>query len=331
MDTSKVDVVIGLQYGDEGKGKIANQMAASGKYDCVVRFNGGGNAGHTIYKDGKKIITHLVPCGVLHGIESIIGPGCVVNIDKFFEELKYLENNGFDTSLVKIAKNAHIVTKEHIEEDAKDTKIGTTKTGNGPCYRDKFARTGLRADSFPELNPYFIGLANHIYNEPKNFLAEGAQGYWLDIDFGQYPYVTSSNCGVGALINNGFSPKTLNKIIGVSKCYSTYVGNHQYSNDIPEFEKIREVGEEYGATTGRSRQINWLSLAEIIRAAKVNGVDKIIINKLDVLREIGNCWNVYDVHKLVKCNNEDEFKAYTSSVLQQMLPNVEVEFQGSPE
>jgi len=331
MDTSKVDVVIGLQYGDEGKGKIANQMAASGNYDCVVRFNGGGNAGHTIYKDGKKIVTHLVPCGVLHGIESIIGPGCVVNIDKFFEELKYLEDNGFDTSLVKIAKNAHIVTKEHVEEDSKDTIIGTTKTGNGPCYRDKFARVGIRAENCPELEPYLIGLAGHIYIEPKRFLAEGAQGYWLDIDYGFYPYVTSSNCGVGALINNGFSPKTLNKIIGVSKCYSTYVGNKQYSPNLPEFEKIREIGEEYGATTGRPRQINWLNMPEILRSAAMNGVDKIIINKMDVLRSIGNMWKYNDVHTLIECNTEDEFKENITSIFNQQIPGIEVEFQGSPE
>lgn len=331
MDTSKVDVVIGLQYGDEGKGKIANQMAANGDYDCVVRFNGGGNAGHTIFVNGKKIITHLVPCGVLHGIQSIIGPGCVVNINKFFAELKYLEENGFDTSLVKIANNAHIVTSEHIEEDSKDSSIGTTKTGNGPCYRDKYARVGVRAESFPELKPYLVNFINELYLQPRKFLAEGAQGYWLDIDHGHYPYVTSSNCGVGALLNNGFSYKSVNKVIGVSKCYSTYVGNKHYSDNIPVFDKIREAGEEYGATTGRSRQIQWLNLGEVIKSSHINGVDKIIINKIDVLREVGNCWNVYDVHKLVECDDEESFKAYISNVLTEMIPNVEIEFQGSPE
>jgi adenylosuccinate synthase len=331
MDISKVDVVIGLQYGDEGKGKIASQMAASGNYDCVVRFNGGANAGHTIYKDGKKIVTHLVPCGVLHGILSIIGPGCVVNIDKFFAELNYLKENGFDTSLVKIARNAHIVTSEHIDEDSKDTLIGTTKTGNGPCYRDKFARTGHRVDFYPQLEPYLIGLANHIYSEKRTVLAEGAQGYWLDIDFGDYPYVTSSNCGVGALINNGFSPKTLNKIIGVSKSYSTYVGNKPYSENNAEFDKIREVGEEFGATTGRPRQIDWLSIPEILRSAQINGIDKLIINKMDVLRSIGNVWKFYDVHNLINCNSEEGFMNHIINIFHQHMPNVEVEFQGSPE
>jgi len=187
MEKTQVDVVIGLQYGDEGKGKITNQLAATGNYHAVVRFNGGGNAGHTIYKDGKKIVTHLVPCGILHGILSIIGPGCVLNIPKFFEELDYLKSNGFDTSLVKIAKNCHIVTQEHIDEDSLDTKIGTTKTGNGPAYRDKYARIGKRAEDFPELEPYIINLTNYIYSSPKFILAEGAQGFYLDIDHGDYP------------------------------------------------------------------------------------------------------------------------------------------------
>ena len=116
METSIVDVVIGMQYGDEGKGKIANQMAASGEYDYVFRFNGGGNAGHTIYLNGEKIVTHLVPCGILHGIPSVIGNGCVINAQKLFEEIKYLKGLGFDTSLLKIARNAHIITQEHIDE-----------------------------------------------------------------------------------------------------------------------------------------------------------------------------------------------------------------------
>ena len=183
METSIVDVVIGMQYGDEGKGKIANQMAASGEYDYVFRFNGGGNAGHTIYLNGEKIVTHLVPCGILHGIPSVIGNGCVINTQKLFEEIEYLENLGFNTSLLKIAENAHIITREHIEEDSKDTKIGTTRTGNGPCYRDKVSRTGLRAKDVPELQPYLIDMYSLIHSSPKKFLAEGAQGYWLDMEF----------------------------------------------------------------------------------------------------------------------------------------------------
>jgi adenylosuccinate synthase len=126
-------------------------MAASGEYDYVVRFKGGGNAGHTIYLNGEKIVTHLVPCGILHGIPSVIGNGCVVNTQKLFDELEYLEGFGFDTSILKIAENAHIITQDHIDEDSKDTTIGTTRTGNGPCYKDKVGRTGLRAKDVPEI------------------------------------------------------------------------------------------------------------------------------------------------------------------------------------
>ena len=175
METSIVDVVIGMQYGDEGKGKIANQMAASGEYDYVIRFNGGGNAGHTIYFNGEKIVTHLVPCGILHGIPSIIGNGCVINTEKLFDELEYLKRFGFDTSLLKIADNAHIITQDHIDEDSKDTTIGTTRTGNGPCYKDKVGRTGIRACDIPELEPYLIDMYSYIHSSPKKFLAEGAQ------------------------------------------------------------------------------------------------------------------------------------------------------------
>jgi adenylosuccinate synthase len=243
METSVVDVVIGMQYGDEGKGKIANQMAASGEYDYVFRFNGGGNAGHTIYLNGEKIVTHLVPCGILHGIPSVIGNGCVINTQKLFDELAYLEGLGFDTTLLKIAENAHIITQEHIDEDSKDTKIGTTRTGNGPCYKDKVGRTGIRADYVPELAPYLIDMHSLIHSSPKKFLAEGAQGYWLDIDFGDYPFVTSSNTGVGAVLNNGLNFKQVRDAVGVIKCYSTYVGAKGYQKDDERFEQLREIGQ----------------------------------------------------------------------------------------
>ena len=279
METSIVDVVIGMQYGDEGKGKIANQLVSTGNYDYVIRFNGGGNAGHTIYLNGEKIVTHLVPCGILHGIPSIIGNGCVINTQKLFDELEYLEGFGFDTSILKIAENAHIITQDHIDEDSKDTKIGTTRTGNGPCYRDKFARTGLRAKDVPELAPYLVDMHSLIHSSPKSFLAEGAQGYWLDVDFGDYPYVTSSNTGVGAVLNNGFNYKQVRNVIGVIKCYSTYVGAKGYQKYDERFEQLREVGQEYGATTGRPRQIDWLDLDEVNVACKMNGVDFLYINK----------------------------------------------------
>lgn len=328
METSIVDVVIGMQYGDEGKGKIANQMAMNGDYDFVLRFNGGGNAGHTIYLNGEKIVTHLVPCGILHGIPSVIGNGCVINTQKLFDELEYLEGFGFDTSLLKIAENAHIITRDHLDEDAKDTTIGTTKTGNGPCYRDKFARTGLRAKDVPELAPYLVDMHSLIHSSPKKFLAEGAQGYWLDIDFGDYPYVTSSNTGVGAVLNNGFNFKQVWNVVGVIKCYSTYVGAKGYQKDDERFEMLREIGQEYGATTGRPRQIDWLNLDEVITACQMNGVTKLIINKMDVLRQVDCTWNFYKDKILISCSDEDTFVSIIKKEFGKVLPGTLIEFQG---
>ena len=329
METSIVDVVIGMQYGDEGKGKIANQMAASGEYDYVVRFNGGGNAGHTIYLNGEKIVTHLVPCGVLHGIPSVIGNGCVINTQKLFEELEYLEGLGFDTSILKIAENAHIITPEHIEEDSKDTKIGTTRTGNGPCYRDKVGRTGLRAKDVPELQPYLVDMHSLIHSAPNKFLAEGAQGYWLDIDFGDYPYVTSSNTGVGAVLNNGFNYKQVRDVVGVIKCYSTYVGAKDYQQVHDDrFEKLREIGQEYGATTGRPRQIDWLNLDEVNQACQMNGVTKLIVNKMDVLAQVENAWDWYKDGKLHFVDDEASFINNIRKEIGNVLPGTLVQFQG---
>ena len=329
METSIVDVVIGMQYGDEGKGKIANQMAQTGDYDYVLRFNGGGNAGHTIYLNGEKIVTHLVPCGILHGIPSVIGNGCVINTKKLFDELEYLEGFGFDTTLLKIAENAHIITREHIEEDSKDTKIGTTRTGNGPCYRDKVARTGIRAKDVPELQPYLVNMHSLIHSSPKKFLAEGAQGYWLDVDFGDYPYVTSSNTGVGALLNNGFNFKQVRDVVGVIKCYSTYVGAKDYQQVHDDrFEKLREIGQEYGATTGRPRQIDWLNLDEVITACQMNGVTKLIVNKMDVLAQVENGWDWYEDGKLHFVDDEGSFMLCIMSQIMKYNPGIEIEFQG---
>jgi len=329
METSIVDVVIGMQYGDEGKGKIANQMAQTGDYDYVFRFNGGGNAGHTIYLNGEKIVTHLVPCGILHGIPSVIGNGCVINTKKLFDELEYLEGFGFDTTLLKIAENAHIITKEHIEEDSKDTTIGTTRTGNGPCYKDKVGRTGIRAKDVPELAPYLVNMHSLIHSSSKKFLAEGAQGYWLDIDFGDYPYVTSSNTGVGAVLNNGFNFKQVRDVVGVIKCYSTYVGAKDYQQIHDDrFEKLREIGQEYGATTGRPRQIDWLNLDEVNQACQMNGVTKLIVNKMDVLAQVENAWDWYEDGKLHFVDDEGSFMLCIMNQIMKYNPGIEIEFQG---
>jgi len=284
------DVIVDLQFGDCGKGKVANDLCRNGNYTHVIRYNGGCNAGHTIYNDGKKFVTHHVPCGVFHGVKSIIGPGCALQPKLFFEELEELRIAGYDVdNLVKVAENTHIITDFHLKQDSEDEIIGTTKRGNGPAYRDKYARKGVRACEIPELVPYLIDLHDELYKnkEQVEILFEGAQGFGLDIDWGDYPFVTSSHCTVGGAILNGVPPRYIRDVWGVAKIYETYVGKKSHEGDDPDFAVIRDVGEEYGATTGRPRQINWLNWELVERAININGVNKIVFNKIDVLDEVG--------------------------------------------
>jgi adenylosuccinate synthase len=306
----KIDVVIGLQYGDEGKGKVCHSLLKDGLYTHAIRFNGGGNAGHTIYHNGKKLITHLIPSGVFFGVKSIIGPGCVVDTHNFFKELKYLEENGIKTEgLVFIAKNAHLVQEIHTDEDGHDTSIGTTKTGNGPCYRDKYARKGLRAEEYDKLEPYLIDMYEEFYQQDNsNFkiLAEGAQAFGLDIDWGDYPYVTSSHCGVGSVLNNGFNHKHINKVYGVIKAYETYVGAKKFQPEEEIFERIQQEGQEFGATTGRKRQCNWIDWDLVIKASKMNGVNRVVMNKVDILHKV-EAWKIKYNGKLLEFDSESDF------------------------
>ena len=193
-------------------------------------------------------------------------------------------------------------------------------------------RVGKRAEDVPELSKMLIDIADH--GEEYKILAEGAQGYWLDIDNGDYPYVTSSSCGIGAVLNNGFSHKTINSVIGVAKAYSTYVGAKSYQSDDPRFELIRKEGQEFGATTGRPRQIQWLDIDEVLIACIRNGVDKLIINKLDVLDKVENSWNVmspWTSRKEIICfENKADFKSFILDECYKSLPNMKVEFQESP-
>ena len=203
------DVVIGLSYGDEGKGKVTHHLLKSGEYTHCLRFNGGCNAGHTIYHNGKKFVTHHIPAGVFFGVKSIIGAGCVVNLEQFFSEIEMLEEGGIPTAgLIYVAENAHIITNQHLNEDGTDTNIGTTKQGNGPAYRDKYNRTGMRAQSIPALKDYLVDMYRELHGsiiEPV-VLCEGAQGFGLDIDWGDYPYVTSSHCTTAGALLNGIPP-----------------------------------------------------------------------------------------------------------------------------
>ena len=304
------DVIVDLQYGDCGKGKITHYLCSTGKYTHVVRYNGGCNAGHTIYHKGKKFVTHHIPAGVFFGIKSIIGPGCVVNPEQFFKEIKELEDGGLEVrNLVKIATNTHIITRSHLSHDSGDTKIGTTKRGNGPAYSDKYARTGVRAESVPELQEFLVDFLEEMHQEGTIALFEGAQGFGLDIDWGDYPYVTSSHCTVAGAMLNGVPPKAIRNVWGVAKAYETYVGTKKFQGNDPIFDKICEVGQEYGATTGRKRQVNWMNWNLIEKAIKVNGVTHIVFNKMDVLRDV-DAWKAILSEKIQNFDSESDFQDF---------------------
>jgi len=304
------DIVVGLQHGDEAKGKVTHHLCKDGDYTHVLRFNGGGNAGHTIYHNGRKFVTHYIPAGVFYGIPSVIGSGCVLNVTDFFTELKELKDAGIDTSLVKIAKNCHLIRKDYLEEDSQDKKIGTTKKGNGPAYRNKYNRTGILAKDALELKPFLVDLYEEFHSSKDvKILCEGAQGFGLDVDWGDYPYVTSSHCIAASALLNGIPPQAVRHVWGVGKVYDTYVGQKSFEPEDPIFPKIREIGEEFGATTGRPRQCNWLDLDALNRSININGATHMVLNKVDVLAKV-NEWKLRHHGKLKNFDTQNEMFQY---------------------
>jgi adenylosuccinate synthase len=330
------DVVVDLQYGDCGKGKIAHALCRENKYTHVIRYNGGCNAGHTIYHNGKKFVTHHIPCGVFFGIKSIIGPGCVVHVETFLKEIEELEKAGIPAKkLVHVASNTHLITDFHRIEDEKDEKIGTTKRGNGPAYRDKYGRKGVRAIEDARLQRYIISMYHELYeNEEYNdirILFEGAQGFGLDPDWGDYPYVTSSHCTVGSALLNGVPPKAIRDVWGVAKIYETYVGAKDFEGPDEIFDEIREIGEEYGATTGRPRQINWLDFDMLKMATRINGVSKLVFNKMDILEKV-DAWCLYDGPNLYEFKTREDIEMWLSGKLEMEVDkDIEVMFSGDKE
>ncbi len=334
---SKNVIVIGSQWGDEGKGKVVDLLAE--RADVVVRFQGGANAGHTIMTGGRKFVLHLIPSGILHpGKICYIGNGVVLDPKCLIDELDALYNEGIETvGRLFISPAANLVLPYHKLMDQSDEKrregdgIGTTLRGIGPAYRDKVERCGIRvADLFsperlrarlalqpaikaqyfscendercdinkifnnlmdmaPRLKPLVadisLRLAEHK-KEGKSILFEGAQGVMLDVDLGTYPFTTSSNTSVGgALTGLGIGPKMIDEVVGVVKAYTTRVGAGPFPTELSDTVgmALRENGGEFGATTGRPRRTGWLDLVALRYACRTNGIDKLAINKLDVL------------------------------------------------
>jgi adenylosuccinate synthase len=324
---SYADVIVDLQAGDTGKGKVAHAIAKN--YDMVLRYNGGANAGHTVYHNGQKIVTHQVPIGVLFGIPSIIGLGCVVNVSELVKEIRMLQLHGIPTEgLVFVDKRAHVVGREHLEEDSLDQKIGTTRQGIGPTYRDKYARKGTRIgdiDTSSIIDFKVCDLYEILHTgKEKRILCEGAQGFQIDIDWGDYPYVTSSHCTVGSAILNGIPPHRIADVIGVMKAYETYSGfksTFQDEND-PILNKIQEIGGEFGATTGRKRKVRWLDLDGVIKAININGVTKLIINKADILEQVVVFKYVHE-GKTYEYDRLIEFQTFVDAVIRRNTTSVQ--------
>ena len=315
-----VDIIFGVAWGDEGKGKISARMAAN--YDFVCRFNGGNNAGHTFYINDQKVVTHLIPSGICFGKKSIIGSNCVLNVNEFFKEIEYLDNLGFDTSLVKVSPKAHIVTDEHIEQDKKlfHKLLGTTAKGIGPCYSSKYSRTGIRAESVLD--------EKWIWDEKfyGKVLCEGAQSYWLDINEGSYPYVTSSECLPYSACSLGFSPKKINEIIAVAKMYDTRSGYDPYFDlHNEETDLIIELGEEYGSTTGRKRSVKWLNFNKLYIALQKSGATKLILNKGDIL-EKANIFKACIDDEIVQFSSMHEMKSELCNYLSDLDVAISFDF-----
>ena len=351
-----LDILLGLQWGDEGKGKIVDVF--SHKYDLVARFQGGPNAGHSLEFDGKKVVLHLIPSGIFRdGTQNLIGSGVVLDPITLLHEIEEIEKLGVTVKgKLFISEKTHLILPTHRALDKASEiargkeKIGSTLKGIAPTYMDKIGRNGLRIgnifqkdfdkkykklknkhleliesflkgkkldfdiateekkwfEAISQLKTYNIVNGEYFVNEAlangKEVLAEGAQGTLLDINFGTYPYVTSSNTiAAGVSIGLGIAPKRINKVYGIFKAYTTRVGRGPFPTELNDEtgQKLRDLGKEYGATTGRPRRCGWLDLVALKYAVMINGVTDLVITKADVLSnmpeiKIGTAYKVDD-------------------------------------
>ena len=353
-------VIVGAQWGDEGKGKIVDLLAQDS--DVVCRYQGGPNAGHTIVRDGETFKLHHVPSGILcEGKISVVGAGCVVDPKLLVDEIDGLEARGVSTVGLRLSGNAHLIMPWHVAIDSASERrlgrlqIGTTRRGIGPAYADKAARLGIRVqdildpkilrqkfetalaeknrlldeplepgdladrmeDCAVRLRPYVADtslLVDRSLKAGQKVLLEGAQGTLLDLDHGTYPFVTSSNPIAGAAATGiGIGPTRIESVIGVAKAYVTRVGEGPFPTEIegPDQARVRELGAEYGTTTGRERRCGWLDLVGLRFAVRVNGMTSLALTKLDVLSEFDEI-PVCVRYRLPDGSETDEFPAHQS-------------------
>ncbi|MUV37919.1 Adenylosuccinate synthase [Lentibacillus sp. JNUCC-1] len=333
-------VVVGTQWGDEGKGKITDFLSEHA--EVVARYQGGNNAGHTIKFEENTYKLHLIPSGIFFGDKRcVLGNGMVIDPKAFLEELDYLHGHGVNTDNLFVSNRAHVILPYHIkldilqEEEKGANKIGTTKKGIGPAYMDKAARVGIRIADLLDKDAFYKKLEqnlkeknrlfermydapaldideifetyyeygqkikqyvcdtsvvlNDALDEGRRVLFEGAQGVMLDIDQGTYPFVTSSNpIAGGVTIGSGVGPTKIDHVVGVTKAYTTRVGDGPFPTELNDAtgEQIREVGREYGTTTGRARRVGWFDSVVVRHARRVSGITDLSLNSLDVLTGI---------------------------------------------
>lgn len=376
-----VSVLVGSQWGDEGKGKIVDLLSNS--YEIVVRYQGGANAGHTVEIGDKKYILHLIPSGILRdNVICVIGNGVVIDPVALLDEIEFLEKQNISVKgRLFISQNAHLIMPYHklldsISESGKN-KIGTTGRGIGPCYIDKYARKGIKINDllhpevlerkireniaeknlllkniyhheeldvdeiiksyleFDEKIDQYIkdvpSFLNQAIKDGKSILLEGAQGALLDVDFGTYPFVTSSHpTSGGACTGTGIPPNKITDVIGIVKAYTTRVGEGPFPTELLDEtgEKLRQVGSEFGATTGRPRRCGWYDAFLVRYSAMINGIDSVALTKLDVLskfEEIKICTGYEYNGKLLKSFPTDFERLDTSKPIYKTVPGWNVD------
>ena len=348
------DILVGLQWGDEGKGKIVDHLAKN--YDWVVRYQGGSNAGHTVYIEGEKFVLHMIPTGILRpDCKVVIAAGCVVNPSELLEEIEGLEKLGIDLEgRLFISDKCHVTTETHLEEDKENQlKFGSTGKGIGPTYRDKVYRKGIRFREYMldgdfrktlGYSPKFIDspLDNYITNTEEllrdvidrgeRVLLEGAQGTLLDLDYGTYPDVTSTSCVAQyAPVGSGL-PLSLfssTQVYGVVKAFATRVGTGPFPSEILDEDlsnHIRTIGGEFGATTGRPRRIGWLDLDLLKRECRLNGVTGIFLTKLDTLSELDEIYTRHDGKNIIFKDNPEMLSGYGPIEYYEDLPQWAIDY-----